>query len=35
MWFKTKYLEINFTPKLSITNDCVEFVSKVKYLGFF
>ena len=36
MWFKTKYLNLNFTPKLCINNDCVEFVSKVKYfLGFF
>ena len=34
MWFKTKYLDLNFTPKLCINNDCVEFVSKVKYLGF-
>ena len=32
MWFKTKYLDLNFTP---INNDFVEFVSKVKYLGFF
>ena len=35
MWFKTKYLDLNFTPKLCINNDYVEFVSKVKYLGGF
>ena len=35
MWFKTKYLDLNFLPKLCINNDYVEFVSKVKYLGVF
>ena len=35
VWFKTKCLGLNFTPKLSINNDFVKSVSKVKYLGFF
>ena len=34
MMFKTKFLKLNFVPKLQLGNCVIDYVEKVKYLGF-
>ena len=32
--FKTKFLKLNFVPKIQLGNCVIDYVEKVKYLGF-
>ena len=34
MMFKTKFLKFNFVPKIHLGNCVIDYVEKVKYLGF-
>ena len=34
MMFKTKFLKLNCVPKLQLGNCVIDYVEKVKYLGF-
>ena len=34
MMFKTKFLKLNFVPKIQLGNCIIDYVEKVKYLGF-
>ena len=34
MMFKTKFLKLNFVPKIQLDNCVIDYVEKVKYLGF-
>ena len=34
MIFKTKFLKLNFVPKIQLGNCVIDYVEKVKYLGF-